>query len=308
MNFLRHFLTFSKKEKKALLLISCIIMLLIVIKGAVYWMHDDKYEISNREQKEILAFQSEIVNIKKNDTLNFLNKNYKSNTVYKPVKLFSFNPSNVSKDEMLLLGLSEKQIGIIENFRNKGGKFYNKESFKNIYTITEEQYYTLEPYIQISKTTYQNNYSQNKYPQNTNYQKPKTQVYFEKINLNNADTTELKKIYGVGIALAQRIIDYRSQIFCFQSLSQLTDIYGIDSLKALKIVPFLYIENCIPKKINLKEAEYFRLKRHPLMRGIATKIIYLRGNKPFHSMQILVEENLIPQNKLQLYQHYFSIE
>ena len=47
------------------------------------------------------------------------------------------------------LGLSEKQINTINNYKNKGGTFKTKEDFKKMYVISDEEYKRLEPYIVI---------------------------------------------------------------------------------------------------------------------------------------------------------------
>jgi DNA uptake protein ComE-like DNA-binding protein len=65
---------------------------------------------------------------------------------------FTFDPNELPAEKWLNLGLSEKQVLVIMNFRVKGGKFYDKEDLKKIYSISEKEYSILEPFIEIKKT------------------------------------------------------------------------------------------------------------------------------------------------------------
>src|SRR5690606_38365709 len=63
---------------------------------------------------------------------------------------FSFDPNTLLADGWQKLGLSERQIRNIINYRQRGGVFRKKGDLEKMYTLTESDYLRLEPYIQIA--------------------------------------------------------------------------------------------------------------------------------------------------------------
>ncbi len=64
-------------------------------------------------------------------------------------QLFYFDPNTATKEELMRLGLRERIANAIVNYRNKGGQFRKREDLQKIYTLSEADYYRLEPYIRI---------------------------------------------------------------------------------------------------------------------------------------------------------------
>lgn len=59
------------------------------------------------------------------------------------------------------------------------------------------------------------------------------------VNINSAGLDELQRLPGIGPALGQRIVDYRSQHGRFNSVEQLDQVSGIGPKKLAKIKPLV---------------------------------------------------------------------
>ena len=200
------------------------------------------------------------------NTDNYTDNNYKN---YIPVKLtpFSFDPNTLDSAGFKKIGLRDKLIHTIINYRNKGGRFYNNESLKRIYGLHEDEYNQLEPYISITS--------------NNHFEQRKKEAI--SVELNSADTALLVKLRGIGSKLSMNIIQYRNQIGGFARTEQLKEVYGISDETFDMIKSSVHINASLIRKINLNEATYNEINMHPYLRGeIARAIVDFRKKKNYH--------------------------
>ena len=89
------------------------------------------------------------------------------------------------------------------------------------------------------------------------------------IDVNSADTVELKKIPGIGSGIAGSIVRYRERLGGFYTLSQLEEVKHVtpDLLKWFKL------ENDSVRKVEINKASLDKLRAHPYLNFYQAKII-----------------------------------
>lgn len=212
-------------------------------------------------------------------------------------KLFVFNPNEITQHEFKALGFSEKLATRVINYRNKGGKFKIKADLLKLYGMDSVLYTKLIPYIDLPETYEKPKFEKKEYADRPKYVKEKAATF----NLNDADTSQLEKIYGIGSKLALRIVKYRDKLGGFVSQNQLKEVYGLDTAVVKKIGEASYLPDPPGvKKINLNTADEQILAAHPYFgRKIASAIVAYRfqhGN--FKSVDDLSKISLIDKNNL----------
>ena len=214
---------------------------------------------------------------------------------------FHFSPDTMKANDWKRLGFSEKQASQIANFQSKGGKFYKKEDLKKIYCVTAETYTILEPYIHTASSE-------------KKYESPKEPVLTEKMThrfeLNAVDSADLLLIAGIGEKTASRIISYRKKLGGFIRLDQLKEVYSIDDERFSKIEPHLYVNAASIKKININEADFVTLVKHPYIDDYLAKSIVNQRNKSgkYTSLEDMKRKLLIPDELFQKIKPYLTAE
>ena len=179
---------------------------------------------------------------------------------------FEFDPNTLPAPGWQRLGLSSRQVKVVKNYLVKGGRFYNKEDLKKIYSITETQYKGLEPYINIRNngTTRMSSSSDRRLPAfKSEFGKKKPALPI--IELNTADSAALDQLRGIGPAFAMRIIRFRTRLGGFHKKEQLKEVYGMDSLRYVQLQDQIRVDGSLIKRININTATFDQLKSHPYL-------------------------------------------
>ena len=188
----------------------------------------------------------------------------------KEIRPAAFDPNTADSATFLSLGLPTWMAGNILRYRRKQGRFRRPEDFRKIYGLTEEQYRTLQPYIRITETPVLQDTSrilvvQATAPYDTLMKYPPGTI----IDLNQADTTELKKIPGIGSRIARSIVNRRRLLGGFYQIEQLGEI----RLKAEKLRSWFSVDAGKIHRININKASVERMMHHPYISYYQAKVI-----------------------------------
>lgn len=94
------------------------------------------------------------------------------------------------------------------------------------------------------------------------------------VSLNQADSTQLTLLKGIGPAFARRIVEYRTRLGGFISEDQLLDVYGMDSARWQALVSQITIDPAQVRKLSLNRATELELAAHPyISRPLAVWIV-----------------------------------
>lgn len=262
----KDFFYFSRSERQGII----VLVVLIFIAGLACWLLPSEEEASTSDtakfKQEYTDFLSSIQERKQK-----IRKEY--TTFYKKeILLTSFDPNTADSLSFLNLGLPAWMAKNILQYRRKGGTFHKPDDFKKVYGLTEEKYSMLLPYITISEE-----YSK-KHKDTiqllTRQEKADTLKFYKYsvgtvINLNRADTTELKKIPGIGSGIAKMIVNYRKQLGQFYQIEQLQEI----NLAVEKLRPWFSVGNNETERININKASLQRIMKHPYFNYYQAKVI-----------------------------------
>jgi len=201
-----------------------------------------------------------------------------ASNISEPV-LFMFDPNTATNLDFTRLGFSEKQISSIRKYIAKSGTFRTKEDFLKLNVITEKQKIALSDWILIKSEA------------SVEVKRPQSTLVIE---INSADSVQLKQLPGIGSVLAKRIVKYRDLLGGFYSIDQLREVYGLNEQTFALIQNKVTVEPAQIKKIDLNFSDMNELSRHPyLKRNLATKIMKFRSKHGSFKNMIVLRDSMI---------------
>ena len=194
---------------------------------------------------------------------------------------FPFNPNTLTEEEGRRMGLTDRQVRNIINYRDKGGKFYSKKDLAKLYSISDDDFAQLEPYIVLPEVVRnENNKAKTEMKENQKVEienaKPKT---IPVVDLNTVDSVTLVELPQIGPYIASRIIAYRSKLGGFVDLEQLRDVKGMDSARYETVRPYMRIGEGNVEKIDVNRADFKALVNHPYLNYNQVKCIVNQREK-----------------------------
>ena len=219
------------------------------------------------------------------------------NTVFQP---FPFDPNTIDEAGWHKLGLRDKTIHTILNYRNKGGQFREADDIKKIWGLRPEEANRILPYVQIKADFKKKEYAH--YQAIVN--KPKI------VDINTATVEELRIIPGMGNGMVYRMLKYKKRLGGFLSIDQVKETYGMNDSSLALMLPFFKLNSEILTKININTATDYDLSSHPyISKDVAKAIVLYRiqhGNyKKVEDIKLIV---FIKETLYQKIAPYLSVQ
>lgn len=307
MNILRGFFYFTRGEKRSILLLLAAVVIVFLSGHFISaWQRrggctaiDEAKEAAARCEYE--AFTASLQQREERPRKIQLTAEKRHATYVRkkkeklPIALAPFDPNTADSVSFRRLGLPAWMVQNILKYRAKGGKFRKAEDFGKIYGMTKQQYATLTPYIYIAPQDTAGNTAQL-------YASQPAPAAMEKytagtvVDLNLADTTELKKIPGIGSGIARLIAGYRLRLGGFYRIEQLQEI----RLDAALLQSWFSVNPASIRRINLNRSGVDRLRSHPYINFYQAKAIVeyrkkrgrLKSLKPLSLLEEFTEEDM----------------
>lgn len=242
--------------------------IIIIILQLFYHLFDfSSSKIENVKTPQFLALQNKI------DSLKVIEINNR-----KP-KIFPFNPSFITDYKGYKLGMSIQEIDKLHTYRKKGKYINSTRQFQQVTGVNDSLLHQLKPHFKfpdwLSKKP--NSISRGKFnyknveKDNNNNQENKIKIK----DINKAEVSELKSIYGIGDKLAERIIKFRNKIGGFYFEDQLNEVYGLKPEVILRLnKKFKILSKPKINKININEASFKEILHLPYIDYKLTKNIF----------------------------------
>jgi competence ComEA-like helix-hairpin-helix protein len=275
---------FNRRQQKGLLIIMGLIFILILANRFAYLLADDpippevKYLDSLVQDEKAKPADKSKINVPSDKPVE--------------VELFPFDPNELDMEGWLALGLTQNQAQVILNYREKGGRFYEKDELKKIYSIDDSLYARLEPYIQIQADS--SDYAEDTVEIN------REEIHYRKyekvvIDINTADTSLWQQLYGIGPVYARRIVKYREALGGFYAMDQLTEVWGLNDTLLQRLRPQLKMDSIRLHKISVNSATVEQLQAHPYLNWNESNAIvkYRENHGPYLNQEALSEVKIL---------------
>ena len=127
--------------------------------------------------------------------------------------------------------------------------------------------------------------------------------------INSADTSQLKRIQGIGSVYSNRIVKFRKRLGGFVDIEQIAAVYGLNENMVDSIKKYFTLDLSKVKKISLEDANSYELRRFPfLSEKIIDEYLEFRTKRSTESVDSLTNFFKKRLNKYDFYLLYLYIK
>lgn len=276
-------------------------------KGAQFFKKEDFKKIYGLKKSDFERLEEFIQIEKKKKKFQPFAKNEIPQSYDTPtIDHIAFDPNTANVNTLLQNGIPQHVVNTIIKYRSSGAIFQVKEDLKKIYTLKEDIYQKIEPFIEIipqEKKEYPE-----KFTQKNIFPKPENESSTIVIDINNSTPEDWQKLRGIGPSFSKRIVTFRDRLGGFHSIEQVGETYGLPDSSFQKIKTQLE-SSSILEKINLNQATENELKSHPYISWNQAKLIcsYRKMHGDFKDVNELLQIGALKKEWLKKVKYYLTI-
>jgi len=225
MENFKDFFYYNRRERTGVIVLLIVVISLFIFPHLYALWQPPSIQDFTTFEEDIAAFEEGLSQQKKSSKKYYNNyskqgskhsqqKNKKKKVVLKPT---TFDPNTVSQEQLQQMQLPQYTIKSIINYRKKGGQFPHKESLQKIYTLSDEHYQQLLPYIDLPPKP-EEKATQQDIPKEL----PKPFAF----DPNTASPETLEKL-GLPTRTIRSIVNYREKGGQFREASDFKKIYTL---------------------------------------------------------------------------------
>jgi DNA uptake protein ComE-like DNA-binding protein len=219
----------------------------------------------------------------------------KKNSFRKPTAFF--DPNQLTQQEWMEFGLSEKQAAIVLSYAKRG--IHSNQELENIKFIPRIVYENIKDFTKYEMSDESNKSS--KVALN-----PQKKVL---IDINHSSEQELLEIKGLGPFYVRQILKYHQQLGGFVRKEQLLEVWKMTPEIYAQIQEYFICDIKDIRKISINNATAEELQAHPYLNwNQANSIVKMRAQKgSFKSLMEIKESVIIDQETFEKVRPYLSL-
>lgn len=265
--YVRAFFGFSRMETNGFLILMPLVLILLFSEPVYRTLVDPEPLTGLDRTDSLLAWMASQERVKSPASLD-------------SIVFHSFDPNQITREGLVALGLNDRTAERMVSYRSKGGRFRRKVDVGKIYGMDSSWLKHAGDWMKFPKEEI-----------GAARQQPrKKRLVLE--DINTTDTLRLQDVYGIGPALARRIVTFRDRLGGFVFMEQLRDVYGLDSVVVERVKRQFEVKPGFePRMLNLQKATYDEIIQHPYIsrRQAQAIVAYRKQHDGLDSLEQLVE-------------------
>lgn len=272
--FLKDYLSFTRSERNGIILLISLLLILVAVRATIPLIFSGRENGLEPSGHELELFES---------SLEMASDAPAPEPVEPAITPSAFDPNRAGETELLAMGLDRFVVSNILKYREKGGRFLCPGDLKKIYGLKAEDFELLEPFILIRSGQEDIQGTDEVVRFDSAEIRGKKRFVLSEvvpgdaprndsglscfsgsmIDLNQADSSDLIRLPGIGPVLSGRIIKYRELLGGYWRKEQLLEVYQLTPESFDRISRMVVTDTRNIHQINVNSLRADSLPYHP---------------------------------------------